>query len=477
MIWGVITTAIVFLAVAAVVLAAVIKGRSSHKEEIKQLEDLYKKLAHDYETQKEEIKRQRRLLEEKEKTIERLEQEYQEKLKKIEEQRKQLEEQLEELTGKDKEELLQLLQSQVDAELEEYKAKRINEIKKEIEEEKEKYARRILIEVLQNADPEVIDEVTVSRIKLSDPEIKGKIIGKEGRNIRAFEQETGVDLIIDEEDDYITLSSYDPVRREIAKLALQMLIKDGRIHPSSIERYVKKAKKDVTRQLIEYGKELAQKAGLYRAPRDLLILLGRMKFRRSNGQSLYRHTAEVIKLSEELARMLKADVKSVKLGALLHDVGKLLTAKISKPHHHISADIAKRYGFNEKVINIIEAHHDDIPARYIECEILKIADKISTLRPGARKDTIVEYVDRIKALEEKASEVAGDKAEEIFALKAGRQLRVIVKPHKVSDEEATILAYDIAKAIEESGVFPGEVEVVVIREVRSYAKAGKPVHS
>jgi len=147
---------------------------------------------------------------------------------------------------------------------------------------------------------------------LTDSEIKGKIIGKEGRNIRAFEQETGVDLIIDEEDDYITLSSYDPVRREIAKLALQMLIKDGRIHPSSIERYVKKAKKDVTRQLIEYGKELAQKAGLYRAPRDLLILLGRMKFRRSNGQSLYRHTAEVIKLSEELARMLKADVKSVR---------------------------------------------------------------------------------------------------------------------------------------------------------------------
>ena len=199
-----------------------------------------------------------------------------------------------------------------------------------------------------------------------------------------------------------------------------------------------------------------------------------MKFRRSNGQDLYTHTAEVIQLSEGIARKLNLDVKAVKLGALLHDIGKVLTSKIKKPHHHISADIARKYGFNEKVVNIVEAHHDDIPSKYVECEVLKIADKISTLRPGARKDTMEQYVDRIKALEEKVSEVVKDKAEEIFALKAGRELRVIVKPTQVSDDEAPLLAYDIAKAIEESGVFPGEVQVVVIRETRSFAKAKKP---
>jgi len=451
------------------------KERKLQQEEMRKLQHLYDKLIKDFESQRRELHNQRRALEQKEREIERLKKEYSTHLEKLEAQRKTLQQKLEELSGKSKEEIEQALRQEIENELLEYKAKKIAELSSKLEEEKERLAQSMLVEVMQNVDVDFVDELTVTRIPIKNPELKGKIIGKEGRNIRALEQAAKVDVILDEEDDSITISSFDPVRREIARIALEDLLRDGRIHPASIEKAVKNAKAKITKQLLEYGRQLAQKAGLYRAPKDLLVLLGRMKFRRSNGQNLYIHTAEVVELAGEIARMLGADEKSARIGALLHDVGKLLTSRIKKPHHHISADIARKYGFSDKIINIIESHHGDIPSRYVEGEILKIADKISTLRPGARKDTVTEYVDRIKSLEEKVLELVGDKAEEIFALKAGREIRVIVKPTAVSDEEAAILAYDIARAIEESGVFPGEVEVVVIRQTRSYAKAGKPV--
>ncbi len=471
MIWIIITVSLLVMSVGGYVLSKRIKEETQKTEEVTRIQ---KKLLMQIEQQRKELEHQNKILTEKESKIRQMERDYEERLRAVRKREEELKQQLEELTGKSREQLYEMLKKQIEEELSVYKSKRLNQIEEKLQADKEELAKKFLIEALQDVDHEFVDEFTTSRIKVPNPDIKGKIIGKEGRNIRAFEQLAKVDIIINEDDDYITISSYDPVRREVAKLALLALIKDGRIHPSSIESAIERAKVKVSQQLVRYGKELAKLAGLYNAPSELLALIGRMKFRRSNGQDLYTHTAEVIQLSEGIARKLNLDVKAVKLGALLHDIGKVLTSKIKKPHHHISADIARKYGFSEKVINIVEAHHDDIPSKFVECEVLKIADKISTLRPGARKDTMEQYVDRIKALEKKVSEVVKDKAEEIFALKAGRELRVIVKPTHVSDDEAPLLAYDIAKAIEESGVFPGEVQVVVIRETRSFAKAKKP---
>jgi len=465
------------IGMASMYLILSIKYKQLSKEETKnrrRTEELYRKLKHDFERQRKELLRERQLLQKEKERVLRMEREYQDQLRLLEKRTHEYHRKLEEIANMDKEEIKQRMKEEINRELDAYKVRKLDTIREELAKDRDKLAQELLLEAMQNVDVDFVDEATVTRVKVPNPDLKGKIIGKDGRNIKAFEKAAGVDLIVDEQDDYVTISSYDPVRREIARIALERLMKDGRIHPAFIEEQVNRAKKELTKELLKDGRKLAEMAGLYRAPQDLLVLLGRLKFRRSGGQSLYNHTAEVVELSEQIGKKLNLDVKSLKLGALLHDVGKLLTSKINKPHHHISADIARKYGFDEKVVNIVEAHHDDIPAKYVECEVLKVADKISGLRPGARKDTTAEYVDRIKGLEEKALELARGRAEEIYALKAGRELRIVVKPHKVSDEEAALLAYDIAKGIEESGVFPGEVEVIVIREVRSYAKAAKP---
>ena len=387
--------------------------------------------------------------------------------------RKDLEEKLANISKMSKEEIISELKDNFKQELTEYFAEKLRNFEKQFEVSKEDIARQKLLEAMQSVAVDVVSEYVISRIKIPNPEFKGKIIGKDGRNIRTFERLAKVDLIIDESGDTIAISSYDPIRREIARIALQYLIKDGRVHPGTIEEYVKKAQKQLSAQILKYGKELADLAGWYQAPKEALGLIGRMRFRVSMGQNLYQHTAEVIKLSEEIGKLLDLDVRSLKIAALLHDVGKVLTSQVNKPHHHISADLAKKWGLSDKIVNIIEAHHGDIPAKYIECAVLQIADAISGSRPGARKEDVEGFVERVGALEEKALEVAKGKAEEIFALKAGRQLWVVVKPNKVSDDQAALLAHKIAKEVEKSGVFPGEVEVVVVREIKAFAKAHK----
>ena len=353
----------------------------------------------------------------------------------------------------------------------EYKAKKLKQIKNQIEEEKEKLAREILVSTMQNIVLDYIDEVTVSRVKIDDETLKGKIIGKDGRNIRAFEAATGVEVIVDEAPDVIGISSFDPIRREVAVIALKELIKDGRVHPGTIEEFVKKARHKVENELKSAGRQLADAAGWYDIPAGLIPLLGRLKYRRSMGQSQFIHTLEVIKAGEYIARELGADENVVKKACLLHDIGKVLTHKIKKPHYQISADIARKYGLSEKIINAIEAHHGDVEAKSIEAAIVKIADAISGARPGARQESLDEYIERVKSLEKKAIEIGGNKVQDVYALSAGRELRVIVKPNSVSDDEAVVLARKIAKEIEESGVFPGDVEVVVIREMRAHAQA------
>ncbi len=385
----------------------------------------------------------------------------------VEKTRLQLKEELEKISGLTQEEARQRLMSEIDEDIKDYEAKKIRQAQKKVEEVADEKAKEILVESMQRIVTDYVGETTTSTIKVDDDKVKGRIIGKEGRNIRAFEKLTGVDVIIDESPNTIALSSFDPLRREIAAVALNKLIGDGRIHPSSIEEAIRKAKNEISIEIKKNGEILAEEAGWPGIDIGLIKLLGKMKYRTSYGQSLMSHTIEVIRIGEVLATELKADVDLVKRACLLHDVGKVLSHKIDSPHHHISGQIARKYGLDEKLVNAIEAHHLDIEPQSVEAVIVYLADAISGARPGARKDSYEQYIQRIEALENVAKEVGGDKIEEVFAIRAGRELRVIVKPNLISDDEMTVLAKDLAETIEKTQNYPGNVEVTLIRETRA----------
>ena len=385
----------------------------------------------------------------------------------VEKTRLQLKEELEKISGLTQEEARQRLMSEIDEDIKDYEAKKIRQAQKKVEEVADEKAKEILVESMQRIVTDYVGETTTSTIKVDDDKVKGRIIGKEGRNIRAFEKLTGVDVIIDESPNTIALSSFDPLRREIAAVALNKLIGDGRIHPSSIEEAIRKAKNEISIEIKKNGEILAEEAGWPGIDIGLIKLLGKMKYRTSYGQSLMSHTIEVIRIGEVLATELKADVDLVKRACLLHDVGKVLSHKIDSPHHHISGQIARKYGLDEKLVNAIEAHHLDIEPQSVEAVIVYLADAISGARPGARKDSYEQYIQRIEALENVAKEVGGEKIEEVFAIRAGRELRVIVKPNLISDDEMTVLAKDLAETIEKTQNYPGNVEVTLIRETRA----------
>lgn len=319
---------------------------------------------------------------------------------------------------------------------------------------------------MQSIETDYVSETTTSVIKLEDEKVKGRVIGKDGRNIRAFEKVTGVDVIVDEAPNAIGVSSFDPLRREIARVSLEKLIKDGRIHPGSIEDEVRKAKNEIAQEIKKNGMLLAEEADWAGMDPALLKLVGKMKYRSSYGQSLMDHTIEVIRIGASIANNLGADVDLVKKACLLHDVGKLLTHKIDKPHHNISGQITRKYGLPEKLINAVEAHHLDTEADSVEAVIVHIADAISGARPGARRDSYEAYIKRVEGVENAAREVGGDKLEDVYAIHAGREIRVIVKPSGVTDEEITVMAKEIADKIHESQTYPGSIQVTVIRENR-----------
>lgn len=334
----------------------------------------------------------------------------------------------------------------------------------------EEQAATIIVTAMERMASEVTAERTVTAVKLGDEEMKGRIIGKEGRNIQALQRATGVDVLVDDTPGMIILSSFDPVRREVARQALEMLLKDGRVHPARIEEVVEKAQKQVQKEVIRAAEDAAREVGVVGIPKEVMQYLGELKFRTSYGQNVLKHSTEMAHLAGMLAEELGANVRVTKTAALLHDMGKALTHKIEGKHHHIGAEIARKYGMKEEIVHAIEAHHDDIEATTLEALIIRVVDAISAARPGARNISAENFAQRMQELENVAMSFKG--IEKAYAISAGREIRVFVRPQKIDDLEQIKLARDIANKIESTMQYPGTIKVNVIRETRAieYAK-------
>jgi ribonucrease Y len=332
-------------------------------------------------------------------------------------------------------------------------------------EDAEERAQTILVSAMERMSSEVTAERTVTAIKLTDDEMKGRIIGKEGRNIQSLQRATGVDILVDDTPGMIILSSFDPVRRQVARLSLEMLMKDGRIHPGRIEEVVAKAEKQIEKDIVRAGEDAAREVGVAGIPKELLRLLGELKFRTSYGQNVLLHSTEMAHMAGMIADEIGANVRVTKIATLLHDIGKAVTHKIEGKHHHIGAELARKYGMSDDIVHAIEAHHDDIEATTPEALVVRVCDALSAARPGARNISAENFVERMRDIENVANSFKGiDKA---YAISAGREIRVIVSPKTVDDLSAIKLARDIATKIESTMQYPGTIKVNVIRETRA----------
>jgi ribonuclease Y len=341
----------------------------------------------------------------------------------------------------------------------------VNKLQNEAKENAEELSGVILAATMERMASEVTAERTVTAVKLEDEEMKGRIIGKEGRNIQALQRATGVDILVDETPGMIILSSFDPVRREIARQTMEMLLKDGRVHPGRIEEVVEKAQKQVQKDVVRAGEDAAREVGLVGIPKELLQLLGELKYRTSYGQNVLKHSVEMAQLAGVLADELGANVKTAKYAALMHDLGKALSHKVEGKHHHISGEMLRKYGAPEEVALAAEQHHDDMEATTTEALIVRVVDAISGARPGARNISAENFAERMKDLENTA--LGFDGIEKAYAISAGREVRVFVQPKSVDDLSAIRLARDIANKIESTMQYPGTIKVNVIRETRA----------
>lgn len=341
----------------------------------------------------------------------------------------------------------------------------VAKLQNEAREQAEEQAGLIITSAMERMASEVTAERTVTSVKLEDEEMKGRIIGKEGRNIQALQRATGVDIMVDDTPGYVVLSSFDPVRREVARQTIQMLMKDGRIHPGRIEEVVAKAQKNVEKEVVRAGEDAAREVGVIGIPKDILHLLGELKFRTSYGQNVLKHSTEMAHIAGMIAAEVGANVKTAKYAALVHDLGKALTHKMEGKHHHISGEILRKYGAPEAVALAAEQHHDDVDATSVEALVIRVVDAISAARPGARNISAENFAERMKELENVANGFAG--IEKSYAISAGREVRVFVKPQQVDDLTAIKLARDIATKIESTMQYPGTIKVNVIRETRA----------
>ncbi len=374
-------------------------------------------------------------------------------------------EKLEKIAGLKKQDAADKLMQMTERDIKEDLIGLVNKLQHDAMEDAEERAQTILVTAMERMSSEVTAERTVTAVKLTDDEMKGRIIGKEGRNIQALQRATGVDILVDDTPGMIILSSFDPIRRQVARVTLEMLMKDGRIHPARIEEVVAKAEKEIDKDIARAGEDAAREVGVVGIPKEMLRLLGELKFRTSYGQNVLMHSTEMAHMAGLIAEEIGADVRVTKIATLLHDIGKAVTHKIEGKHHHIGAELARKYGMDERIVHAIEAHHDDVEATTPEALVVRVVDAASAARPGARNISAENFSERMRDLENVATSFKGiDKA---YAISAGREIRVIVSPKTIDDLSAIKLARDIATKIESTMQYPGTIKVNVIRETRA----------
>ncbi len=388
----------------------------------------------------------------------------------LEESKKQELEELQRISGLTVDEAKKQLLDSLEGEIIPEKANIIREYENKLKEDSNKLAKEVISYAIQKCAADHTSETTVSVVSLPNDEMKGRIIGREGRNIKTLETLTGIDLIIDDTPEAVIISGFDPLRREVARIALEKLLEDGRIHPAKIEEMVEKAKEEVEETIKEEGERAVLETGVNGLHPDVVKLIGKLKYRTSYGQNVLNHSIEVSNLARIMAEELGIDPKIARRAGLLHDIGKALDHDMEGTHVEIGVDVLKRYKENDLVINAVEAHHGDVEPKTLEAVLIQAADAISASRPGARRETLETYIKRLQKLEEIADSFDG--VEKSFAIQAGREVRLIVKPEKISDSEMTIMARDVAKKVESEMEYPGQIKVNVIRETRAieYAK-------
>ena len=448
----------------------IIRSRNETEKELRERRSEVQRQEHRIQQKEEAIDRKVENLENKENKIAEKAKVVDERLAEAEKLKKSQFDMLEKISGYTAEQAKSQLLDLLDGELQHEKALKISEYHQKFKDEAETYAREMISMAIQRCAADHSSEATVSVVSLPNDEMKGRIIGREGRNIRALETATGVDLIIDDTPEAITVSSFDPVRREVARIALEKLIVDGRIHPARIEETVEKARAEVDRTIKQEGERALLEAGVHSMHPELVKLLGRLHFRTSYGQNVLNHSLEVCHLSGLMAAELGEDVALAKRAGLLHDIGKAVDHEQEGSHIQLGVEIAKKYKESEAVIHAIHAHHGDVEAKTVIACLVQAADAISAARPGARRENIESYIKRLEKLEEIANSFSG--VESSYAIQAGREIRIIIKPEAVSDDQMVIVARDIVKEIENNLDYPGQIKVNLIRENRvvDYAK-------
>jgi len=446
------------------------KQNSSKKEDLNQLERRLLQREENLDKRLDFIESKERELRRSEENVKRVSLEVERKNQALSNLIEEEKEKLKRISSLTPQEARELLLRRYEEELRGDKAKMVRDMEEAVKEEADAKAKEIVSQAVQRCAVEHTTETTVSVVSLPNDEIKGRIIGREGRNIRMFEMATGVDLIIDDTPEAVSVSGFDPIRREIARLALEKLVQDGRIHPARIEEIVEKTKQEFDKKLLEEGKLAAFDVGIHNLHPELVKLLGKLKYRTSFGQNALQHSKEVAIIMGLLASEMNLDARVAKRAGLLHDIGKAIDHQVEGTHAQIGADLLRRYGENEIVVNAAEAHHEEAEFKSLLSLLALVADAISASRPGARRETLETYVKRLKQLETTANSFDG--VDKSFAIQAGREIRVIVQPGKVKDEEISLLAHEIKKKLEQELDYPGNIKITVIRETRAvdYAK-------
>jgi len=442
-----------------------IQIRAQAEQELKSRRDEVLRLEQRVANREENLDRKLDQLERRDAALAEREQQLEATRNELEELRKAKLAEIERVSGMTTQEARAILLKDLEDEVREEANRRVRVMEAEVKEEADRRSRSILATTMQRLMNDVVSETTVSVVPIPSDDMKGRIIGREGRNIRALESATGVDLIIDDTPDAVTLSAFDPVRREIARVALTKLVLDGRIHPTRIEEVVEKAKQEVDASIKTAGEQAAIEAGCPGLHPEILRTLGRLKYRTSYGQNQLKHAVESSFIAGMIAQEIGADVNVCRRGALLHDIGKAIDHEVEGTHAALGAELARRYNVSPAVVHCIEAHHEEIEVETTEAVVVMIADAISGSRPGARRETLELYIKRLEALEGIANSFKG--VEKSFAIQAGREIRIIVKPEEIDDIDAMRLARDVSKKIEESMEYPGQIKVTVVRETRA----------